>query len=351
MSDRIIPVIMSGGSGTRLWPLSTASMPKQFHALCTTKTMIQETILRLSASIFQEPIVICGESHVEHVISQLQAISTRPQAIVLEPVARNTAAVAAVAALTVQSLDPDALVLLCPADHIIANTEQYQIDIASATGIARQRIVTFGIEPTKPETGFGYIERGELLDDNAFAVGRFLEKPDMLTAQSYVNSGRHHWNAGIFLFSPKIMLEELQVHAPDVLVAVKDSLAAARREANIIYLDECEFAKCPSISIDYAVMENTSRSAVVPCNIGWADVGNFSELHHLGQKDEAGNHSFGATIILDSKDCLVRSEEIPVAIIGMKDIMVIATKEGILVAPLNRAQDVKRAADAAKALA
>lgn len=350
MSVKIIPVIMSGGSGTRLWPLSTPVAPKQFHALATPNTMIQETALRLVGQEYLAPVAICGRGHRDLVVSQLDAIGKAPQGVILEPFGRNTAAVAAMAALAGQEIDPEALVLLVPADHVITKPQAFHEAVMAAVGIAKERIVTFGITPKHPETGFGYIERGEPLSDGIFEIKKFWEKPDLETATRYVEGGRHDWNAGIFLFSPKVMMEELSLYAPEVLAACVDAYKKADREGIIVRLDEAAFGQVPSISVDYAVMENTSRSAVVPCDIGWADVGGFAELWRLSEKDDMSNHAKGDTILIESQNCLIRNDGGPVvAVIGMSDIMVISTESGILVAPLSRAQDVKKAAEAAKA--
>ena len=351
MSTKIIPAIMSGGAGTRLWPLSTARAPKQFHALATEKTMIQETAVRLSGESFAPSIIICGRGHFEMADAQLSELDLRPQAIVLEPMARNTAAVAAIAALAGQHSDPDALVLLVPADHVITKPDVFRDVILGAAATAKERIVTFGIRPTHPETGFGYIEHGAELGGGIYEIQRFLEKPNFETAVEYVRDGRHDWNAGIFLFSPKVMLEELDLYAPEVLAAAADAWAKATRDGVTVNLDADAFIQAPSISIDYAVMEKTRRSAVAPCEIGWADVGGFAELWRLGAKDEAGNHARGKTILIDARNCLIQNHDGPtVAVIGLEDVMVISTPSGVLVCPIDRAQDVKKAAEAAKTL-
>lgn len=347
---KILPVIMSGGSGTRLWPLSTPEQPKQFHALATQHTMIQETALRLSGAGFLKPVVICGKSHEALATAQLEAIDLTPQAVVLEPFARNTAAVAAVAALIGLEIDPEALVLLVPADHMISKPEVFRDALDRAAATATDRIVTFGITPTAPETGFGYIQRGERLAEGVYGIRRFLEKPNFETAQSYVADGGYDWNAGIFLFSPQVMLEELNRYEPDVLTATQQAFDKAATQGVTRTLDPEGFKLCPSISIDYAVMERTSRAATAPCDIGWADVGGFSELWRLGAKDDVGNHAQGRTILIDAHNCLIRAEGPPVAIIGLDDIMVVSTPSGIVVAPISRAQDVKLAAEAAKRL-
>src|SRR6185312_16390351 len=311
----------------------------------------QETAVRLSGDAFAPSIIICGRGHFEIADAQLSALDLRPQAIVLEPMARNTAAVAAVAALAGQHSDPDALVLLVPADHVITKPDAFRDAILAAAETAKTRIVTFGIRPTHPETGFGYIEHGAPLGGGIYEIKRFLEKPNLETAMDYVRDGHHDWNAGIFLFSPKVMLEELNLYAPEVLAAAADAWQGAARDGITVNLDAEAFVQAPSISIDYAVMEKTHRSAVIPCEIGWADVGGFAELWRLGAKDAAGNHARGKTILIDARNCLVQNHGGPaVAVIGLENLMVISTPSGVLVCPLDRAQDVKKAAEAAKSL-
>lgn len=351
MPKTILPVIMSGGSGTRLWPLSTPEAPKQFHALATPNSMIQETAMRVSGDGFLAPVVICGVTHSSLVSTQLAEINRTPTLVVLEPFARNTAAVAAVAALAGQAIDPDALVLLLPADHIIAKPDAFHAAIHRAAQSATTCIVTFGIRPSHPETGYGYIEHGCELGEGVYEIERFLEKPDMAQAIEYVTGERHDWNAGIFLFSPNVMLEELATHAPEVLMAAREAFEAGERDGANLFLDKEAFANVPSISVDYAIMEKTTASVVVPCDIGWADVGGFAELWRLGDKDEVGNHAKGAAILIDAENNLIHNHNGPaVAIIGLSNVMVISTPSGLLVCPLDRAQDVKRAADAAKLL-
>ena len=349
MSFRITPVIMSGGSGTRLWPLSTPDAPKQFHALATPNSMIQETALRLTGDNFLAPIAICGRGHLDLVTSQLNQIDRQPQSVILEPMARNTAAVAALAALATQESAPESLVLLVPADHVITLPEAFHAAIAAAAETAKSRIVTFGIKAAHPETGFGYIERGEPLAEGVYEIRRFLEKPDLATAEAYVAGGRHDWNAGIFLFAPDVMLRELEAFAPDVLAACRAAYGKAQRNGVVVSLDADAFAAAPSVSVDVAVMEKTQASAVVPCDIGWADVGGFAELWRLGDKDDRANHVKGDAILIDAENCLIHANGPVVAVIGLSDIMVVSTASGVLVAPISRAQDVKKAAEAAKA--
>lgn len=339
---------MSGGSGTRLWPLSTPEKPKQFHALATAHTMIQETVLRLSGDAFLKPVLICGTRHEALVREQFEAINLSPQAIILEPFARNTAAVAAIAALIGQEIDPEAYILLMPADHIITQPDAFHAAIERATKVAQDYIVTFGINPFMPETGFGYIQRQDAITDGVFKVAQFLEKPDLITAQAYVSSGEYDWNAGIFLFSPKVMMEELSIYEPSVLNGAREALEKATINGPVRALHEGSFAQCPSISVDYAIMERTKRAAVVPCDIGWADVGGYNELWRLGQKDENGNYCVGDTIAIDAQNNLIHAGTTPIAVIGLNDVIVVSTPAGIVVTTKDRAQDVKLAAEAIK---
>lgn len=350
-APRVTPVVLSGGAGTRLWPLSTEARPKQFHALDGGRTLIQDTALRMRGSArasVAPPVVICSGRHRDLVHAQLDAADVRPAAVVLEPMGRNTAAAAAVAALVVGEADPEALVLLTPADHLVADPEAFWRAVEAGAAVAAERIVTFGIRPSGPETGYGYIRCATPLGDGVFAVERFFEKPDRKTAEAYVGDG-HVWNAGIFLFSPAVLLQELGRWRPDVLAQATESLMRARRSGADVWLDADAFAACPDVSLDYAVMERTDRAAVVPCEIGWADVGSWSELWRHGARDDDGNRVRGEAVLLDSEDCLVWSDGAPVAVLGVRDLVVVATADGVLVAPKDRAQDVRRGLAALKA--
>lgn len=358
MSDKVVPVVMSGGSGTRLWPLSTDREPKQFHSLVGDRTMIQETVRRLGAVeglVPLDPILICNGRHLEQVNDQMAAVGAAPSAVVLEPRGRNTAPVAAVAAALAAEADPEALVLLMPADHVILDAEGFSRTVARSAAAARDRIVVFGVEPTAPETGYGYIESGALLPEGSAGVVRevvrFAEKPDLQTARRYVASGRYLWNAGVFLFSPAVLMDELRRHAPEVLETALAALAAAQRRGGEIVLGAEAFGACPSISIDYAVMEKTDRAAVAPIGTDWADVGSWSELWRLGDKDEAGNVSHGEPCLIDASGSLVWSDGPAVGVIGMSDVVVVATREAVVVLPRDRAQDVKLVVERLKARA
>ncbi|MBU6408143.1 MAG: mannose-1-phosphate guanyltransferase [Alphaproteobacteria bacterium] len=342
--QKIFPVLMSGGAGSRLWPVSNAQRPKQFHSLAEPKTMIQATAARfrgaMGGAMFLDPMIVAGAAHRAMIDEQMAAIGVKPQAIVLEPMGRNTAATALLAAETAQALDPEALVLLLPADHVIAKPEAFLEAILRSAAIAHSRIVTFGITPSGPETGYGYIQRGAALTEGVFEIARFREKPTQDLAQTLIEDGRHVWNAGIFLFSPAVAIQEFD-HAPEVRVCVRAALAEAVRDGIYTHLPEAIFAETPSLPFDIAVMERTRLSAVAPCDMGWADVGSWSELWKISPQDARGNAVFGQTALLDSDNCLVFSEGPPIAIAGLSNMIVVATAAGTLVVPMDRAQDVK----------
>jgi mannose-1-phosphate guanylyltransferase/mannose-6-phosphate isomerase len=339
---------MSGGAGTRLWPLSTPEKPKQFHALASDHTMLQDTCRRMvdeQGLTFLPPIVICSAQHGDEVQAQLDAIGVVPGAIVLEPCARNTAAVAAVAARLATDLYPDALVLLLPADHVMRDPGAFRAAIARAAPVATDRIVTFGIEPVRPETGYGYIQRAEPLSAGVYAVARFTEKPNFELAHAYLAEGGYDWNAGIFLFSPQVMAAEMTRHCPAILESATAVLMAATREGAVIRLDRNLFSQTPSESIDIAVMEPTDRAAVTPCAVGWADVGSWSELWRLMEGDAHGNVVQGDAVVLDTWGSYVHGDELTVAVVGLTDIIVVASKGAVVVLPKARSQDVKALVD------
>ena len=316
----IVPVIMSGGSGTRLWPLSTDVRPKQFHALAGARTMLQETALRLMGE---------GEGGVH------------PLAVVLEPFGRNTAAVAVTAARMVQTLSPGALALLLPADHVIADPAGFRDAIARGAATP-ERIVTFGIAPTGPETGYGYIQCAAPLAPGVFEVARFAEKPKLELAQAYLTEGGYVWNGGIFLFAPEVMLSEMAAHRPDIHAAALEAVDAAGRDGLFVRLDDERFIAIPSESVDIAVMERTRLAAVAPCDIGWADVGSWSELWRLGGKDGEQNLIRGDAVALDTHGSLIWSDDgMEVGVAGLRDVVVVATPGAVIVLPKDRAQEVK----------
>jgi mannose-1-phosphate guanylyltransferase/mannose-6-phosphate isomerase len=350
--QRLIPAVMSGGSGTRLWPLSTDHTPKQFHALGSKQTLIQESVQRLVATdAFEpaDPILICNHRHASVVEAQMREVGRNPAAVVLEPFGRNTAAVAAIAGLLARNLDPDALVLLMPADHVIIDRAGFSDTIAKALPVAQTHVVVFGVDPTAPETGYGYIEGGETIAGQVRKVVRFAEKPNLQTAEEYLAGGRHLWNAGIFLFSPTVMLAEMERLCPEVLEASRQSLDKGRRAGVEISLDTEAFAACPSISIDYAVMEQTDRAAVAPIGVDWADVGSWSELWRLGPLDGNANFMRGDAIQIETEGTLIWAQSKTVGVIGMKDVIVVQTDDAVIVLPKSRAQDVKMLVEQIKA--
>ncbi|MFV3074473.1 mannose-1-phosphate guanylyltransferase/mannose-6-phosphate isomerase [Niveispirillum fermenti] len=352
-SSAIIPVLLSGGSGSRLWPVSRERFPKQLLNLCGERTMIQETALRVGGDHgFADPIVICNQEHRFAIAEQLQTVGIRPTHLVLEPFGRNTAPAAAVAARLAAQRDPAALVLLLPADHAILSPEAFRAAIATgARAAADGRLVTFGIQPTSPETGYGYIEKGDGLPgaEGAFAVRQFAEKPALAVARTYLEGGRHLWNSGMFLFRADRFVTELERHAPEALAAADAAIAAARVDLDFLRLDPDAFAKAPNISIDFAVMEKTDSAAVVPCDIGWTDVGAWSALWEIAGKDQIGNAVLGDAILVDAHSNLVRSEVGLTALVGVKDLVVVVTDDAVLVADRNRVQDVKTVVDRLKA--
>lgn len=341
---RIIPAIMSGGSGTRLWPSSTDARPKQFHALTGGDPLIVETIARVSgqsaALAFAPPIILCNAQHGQLAQQQLRAAGRSPSAVVLEPVGRNTAATAAIAAAIAAEQDPDALVLLLPADHVIEKRDAFLDAIARAAPFARDRIVTFGIAPTRPATGYGYIERGAALADGVFDVISFREKPNEAVALGYLEKGGYSWNAGMFLFHPRVLLQEFEASA-EIRDGALEALNNAQRKGVEIALDAQIFAQVPSQSLDIAVMEKTKRAAVAPCDIGWADVGSWDEIWRISERDDDGNSKQGRVIALDAHNNLLRSEGVTICVAGVDDLVVVATSEAIVIVPRDRAQDVK----------
>jgi len=343
---RILPVIMSGGSGTRLWPLSTDARPKQFHTLGGARTMIEETALRLSGShgdvVFLPPVVIANAAHAGLVRSLLEASGITPAAIVLEPEGRNTAAAAAIAAMIAAEIAPDAHVLLSPADHLVARPAAFIAAIRAAAGAIADNIVTFGIAPTGPETGYGYISAGDVIAPGVHRLAGFREKPDHATATRYLAEGGYSWNSGVFFFSPRVLLEEFSIAAADIRDGAREALLRGRRDGKQILLDPASFGAIRSEAVDRAVMEKTGRAAVVPCDIGWADVGSWAELWRLSDKDAAGNVTEGQAILLDCANSLVRADGVQVSVIGVEDLVVVASGNSVLIMPRSRAQDVKK---------
>ncbi len=353
MNDqRIIPVILSGGSGTRLWPVSRESFPKQLWPLISERTMLQETALRAVGSAFAPPIVVCNHEHRFLIGEQLRAAGIEEARIVLEPVGRNSGPAIAAAAVLVAQTDPDAVLWMMAADASITDLAALRTALDAAARAARAGyVVTFGMRPTAPETGYGYIEPGTPLSeaDGVFKVARFLEKPDPATAERLVTGGRHFWNSGMFVFTARTLLDELQAHAPDVLPPVRQAVAEQTADLDFIRLGVAAFQACPSISIDYAVAERSTKAAVVPADLGWSDVGSWSALWELGTKDTAGNVSHGDVVLEGARDCYVRSDGVLTAVVGLRDAVVVVTKDAVLAMDRAHAQDVKKIVDRLKA--
>ena len=350
-SGDIHPVILSGGSGTRLWPLSRAALPKQLLALHGTRTMIQDTVLRSNVPGSAPPILLCSDSHRFLVAEQMQAIGVSPEAIVLEPMGRNTAPAAAVAALLVGERDPKGIILLLPSDHVVMKQDEFRAAVERAVSAARRGfIATFGINPSGPEAGYGYVQRGAPLDDvdGVYQVKRFAEKPDPTTAERYVAAGDYVWNSGMFVFRADVMLAEMARHESGLVEACRAALAAAKRDLDFVRLDGGAFGRAKNISLDYAVMERTDKAAVVPCDIGWSDVGAWSSLWSLEKRDASGNAMKGDVLVHDSRDSYVRSEKGITALVGVHDLVVVVTEDAVLVADKGRAQDVKAIVDQLK---
>ncbi|BCS55022.1 mannose-1-phosphate guanylyltransferase/mannose-6-phosphate isomerase [Geobacter sp. SVR] len=344
----IIPVILSGGTGSRLWPLSRELYPKQLLPLVNDQTMLQNTVLRTKGQEdVAEPIIVCNEEHRFMVAEQLRSISATPKAILLEPVGRNTAPAVAVAALHALVDANDPLLLILPSDHVIQNFACFHKAVAEGAELARNgMLVTFGIVPNAPESGYGYIKAGEALRvkgvaAGAFKVEQFVEKPDQATAEQYLASGDYYWNSGMFLFSANSYLQELEQCAPEMVRACRMSIELAKSDQDFVRLDKSAFASCLSDSIDYAVMEKTDKAVVIPLDTGWNDVGAWSALWEIGEKDKDGNVVRGDVIAHDSHGCYFQSNNRLVTAVGLEDHVIVETADAVLVAPKNRVQDVK----------
>ncbi len=360
---QIFPVILSGGSGSRLWPLSRAMRPKQFLGVTADESLFQLTLQRLQALqasegwAWQSPLVVTNEDHRFLVGEQCRSMGVKPSGLLLEPVPRNTAPAIAVAALAAQSLaqaqDPqaDPLLLVLPSDHLIANPPAFAQSVQVAIQAALQgQLVTFGIVPTHAETGYGYIQAAEGLSaQSAVPVARFCEKPNLETATAFLQAGNYTWNSGMFVFQASVFLRELQAHQPQLLQACEAAWAGARSDLEFIRLAPEAFATAPSISVDYAVMEKTQRAAVVPLDAGWSDVGAWSAVAEVLPHDAQGNCGRGDVVFESSRNSYVHAQERLVALCGVEDLVVVETKDAVLVAHKNHAQDVKKIVDALKA--
>lgn len=340
---KITPIILSGGSGTRLWPLSREASPKQFLRLVDDRSLFQKTALRIKGKNFSAPIVVCNNEHRFTVADELQKSNVNPGAIILEPIGRNTAPAIAVAAFDAIKKSSDGLMLVMPSDHLIENETDFLLAVKNAVNLAQQDyLITFGIVPSKPETGYGYIKKSLALDEFAFEVEKFIEKPDLKTAKKFLASEDYFWNSGIFLFKATTYLENLQANHNDIFIQCQKSYQNAEQDLDFIRLNLEDFEKCSNISADYAVMEKARKIAVVPVNIGWNDIGNWSAIADVAEKNQEGNSLIGDVIVSNTKNCYVKAKHSLVATIGVENLVIIALKDVVLVANKNNAQDVKK---------
>jgi mannose-1-phosphate guanylyltransferase/mannose-1-phosphate guanylyltransferase/mannose-6-phosphate isomerase len=336
------PVILSGGSGTRLWPLSRGQYPKQFLSLVSKHTMVQETLLRLAdLDGLKNPIAVCNESHRFMMAEQLREIGVSPAAIILEPTGKNTAPAVTMAALSAAS--EDEVLLILPADHVIAQVSTFHDAITKADLLAKQGLlVTFGIVPTQPETGYGYIMKDSVRLGDAYKVAAFVEKPGLVAAKNYVKSGDYLWNSGMFAFTAGAFLKELEKFNPEMLSICKQALAAAKTDLDFIRADKAIFSTCPADSIDYAVMEKTDKAAVIPLDAGWNDVGSWSALWDVTDKDAAGNAISGDVLTVETKNSYIFAENKLVTVIGVDDLIIVETKDAVMIARKDKVQEVKQ---------
>jgi mannose-1-phosphate guanylyltransferase/mannose-6-phosphate isomerase len=341
----IVPVILSGGMGSRRWPLSRKALPKQLLPLTGPHTMIQDTVARVRGEAFADPIVISNQEQRFLIAEQLRAVGVTNARIILEPAGRNTAPAAAIAALKILEDDPDGLLLLTPSDHVVGDIKAFHAAVRVAADAARAgALVTFGIKPSAAETGYGYIKIGEAVKGvpGSFAVACFVEKPDRATAESYLASGEYYWNSGMFLFSARTFIEEMERLEPVMLGFCRDALRHAHRDMDFIRLGEVAFLACPSQSIDYAIMEHAARAVVVPVDMGWNDVGSWQSLWDIAARDRDGNAILGTVVTEKSRNSYIRSEGPLVAAIGVENLVIVATKDAVMVSHRDAAQDVKK---------
>lgn len=340
----IYPVILSGGVGSRLWPTSRALYPKQLLPLVSERAMLLETAFRVTdPALFAPTIVVSNDEHRFIIAQQMREAGLVPLAHLLEPEGRNTAPAAAAAAAFVQTRDPRGIVLILPADHHIRDVAAFRAAIEAGAQLARDgKLVTFGVVPSAPETGYGYIKRGVPIGEGAFAVERFVEKPDRATAKAYLDQGGYDWNAGIFMFRADRILDEMRIHCPSIAALAAEAVHKGNRDLDFLRLQPEAFGACPSDSIDYAVMEHTRDAVVVPVDMGWSDIGSWSALWDIGAKDEGGNVVSGDVLAEDTRNCFIRAETGLVATLGVENLIVVETGDVLFIAAKDRVQDVKK---------
>lgn len=346
----IKPVVLAGGSGSRLWPKSRAALPKQFLALTSDKTMLQDTILRLPKEQMSAPLIICNENHRFLAAEQMLRADIAHDGILLEPMGRNTAPAIALAAMLALKSGDDPVLLVLAADHLIENHDAFASAIEQANVLAnKDMLVTFGIVPSEAHTGYGYIKAGAA-QGAGFDVAQFVEKPELATAQSYLDSGKYYWNSGMFMFKASVYLNELKQHRPDIFSACEVAISSTEADLDFVRIDEAAFAKCPDESIDYAVMEKTERAVMVSLDAGWNDVGSWSSLWDTSKnKDSQGNVCIGDTILEGVNNSYVNAEQRLVSVIGLDDVVVVETKDAVMVANRNKVQDIKSVVNTLKA--
>ena len=339
----LIPVLLCGGSGTRLWPLSRTHYPKQFIPLVGETSLLAQTLERVSGvSSGAAPLVVCNENHRFMTAAVLEQCQQTASAILLEPEGRNTAPAIAVAALEALAIGDDPVLLVLAADHVITDVAAFERSVLLAESAAmRDQLVTFGITPSRPETGYGYIRAGEMVGDGIFEVASFVEKPSLETATDYVESGEYYWNSGMFLFRARRYLDELEAVRPKMLVAARAAHAKALRDGVFVHLDAEAFGNCPNESVDYAVMEEAKQTAMVTLNAGWSDIGSWSALHEATALDEQGNAVRGDVMLMDTENSYVYADQGLVTTVGIKGLVVVSTPDALLVASRDRVQDVR----------
>ena len=346
MTQKIKPVILSGGAGSRLWPLSRSKYPKQFLPILGNKSLFVQTLERVSGQYgFEAPLVVANEHHRFIVNEQAAQFDLELDSLILEPVGRNTGPAFAVAALKAMADDPEQLLLFLPSDHVILDMPGFHKAVKIAADAANAgKLCCFGMTPTRPDTGYGYIAAGDGLDgvEGAFHIDGFREKPDEATAKEYLASGSYSWNSGMFLMKASSLIEEFKIHQSEMLKGCEKALASVKSDLNFLRLDEAIFSAVPADSIDYAIMEKTDQAAVVPAEFGWSDVGSFSALADVQEADAAGNVTTGDVLLEDSRNCFVSSENKLVTLLGVDDLIVVSTDDAVLVAPKERDQDIKK---------
>ncbi|MEQ8664767.1 MAG: mannose-1-phosphate guanylyltransferase/mannose-6-phosphate isomerase [Rhodospirillales bacterium] len=344
-----MPVILSGGSGTRLWPLSTTKRPKQFHALNGDSTLFAETLKRLSGELYAPPVIVCNEEHIDWIEQDTRATGINPARIILEPVGRNTAPAIALAAVLAAEVSPDTLMLVAASDSAINDMPSFERAVRAARDAAETGLIaTFGLKPTRPETGYGYIRRGEAIGGGGSAtyrVSAFVEKPDQETAQRYLEDNDYTWNSSMFLFRAGVYLSELERQRPDILEGCQKSLADGESDGRLVRPGASAFAAIRGESIDYAVMENCSAAAVVEADFGWSDIGSWQALWEISPHDAHGNVRAGRTVTDDIRGCLLRADaDHRIAVVGCSDLVIVVEGNTVLVAPRERSQEVKNLA-------